>query len=71
MSLVDVSIETKLGAKYVFPDVLKKEVTTAVSFFHPGKTLTLVNASGAYLSMPCRIIQRISVDKEDLWLSPA
>jgi hypothetical protein len=37
----------------------------------PGRTLIMVNESGAYLSIVARIIKSISVEGVELWTSPA
>lgn len=62
--LLDVVINTSLDARYVLPDVDGRQGLDLVRRFEKvfsQTQLTLVNASGACLTMPTRLIDRIAV----------
>lgn len=73
--LVTLGLETRLEAKYTFPDMPRGELTRllASDFSDAAKTgsLTLVNVSGAALVIPFRIVKKILIDGEERWVSPA
>lgn len=70
--LVDLTFETSLGAKYIFPDMEKRDVDELVAMMPRPKDIVLVNASGACLTVPSRIITLLFVDGEERWRrSPA
>ena len=68
LKLVEVCIETSLGARYVFPDMAE---TALAHVFASGlatfENITLVNASGAVLVVPTRIIRSFTVNDVILW----
>lgn len=68
MSLPVITIETRLGAKYVFPDVVDIEwARNTPPSPYPSSdlsTFTFVNESGACLVLPRRIVKVIYVDDE-------
>lgn len=66
--LEDVLIESKQGDLYRFPCVPLNDVLRAAR----GRTdstssLALVNAVGASLVLPWRVIKKISIKGEDIW----
>lgn len=65
-TLVVVGIDTQLGAHYIFPDVPRKTIEDLLitGGLHTFTQLSIVNASGAALVIPTRIIQTIYVDGE-------
>jgi hypothetical protein len=72
----NVRIQTHLGAYYEFPDMNEASLRMVLKDLTPGRTLTMINESGAYLSMPGRIIKELSCGDvgepgEVLWTSPA
>lgn len=75
-TLVTVSLETSLGARYVFPDV-ERQVFEKFSQMEglPDNMgqFQLVNASFAILSVPARIIEKVLIDDKEVWCkaSPA
>ena len=62
--LIVVTVETREGALYVFPDVPRSTMTTAVERIDWARleVFVLVNVSGAVLSLPSRIVNTISYD---------
>lgn len=63
-----VGIETKTGARYSFPDMSRDEVFKVLGPQLLGASnLTLVNISGACLTLPMRIISAIAIDDEVTW----
>jgi hypothetical protein len=72
--LVEVSIKTKQGSEYRFPDVPRGMLATVIKNqgWHTVGTIILVNISGASLSLPTRIAETLSYDGEVKWTgSPA
>ena len=72
LSLVVVEVETKLGARYVFPDMpwdVLSELcrNNAILGF---SQLSLVNQSGAAFIIPTRIIKSIKANGEVTWVCP-
>lgn len=69
VELVDVSIETTLGALYVFPDMNRRTLEQMIDdeeiFLHGD--LTLANISRAVLVIPIRIIKTLSIAGEIKW----
>lgn len=70
--LLPLTIKTFLGAEYVFPDMDAHQaadlVRSALRLGHlDGTQLTLVNATGACLTVPTRVIQSIVVDPKKLF----
>jgi hypothetical protein len=64
-------IETRLGAVYRFPDVDGEVYVPKGAGLNAAVTgLTIVNASGACLVIPWRIVQKIRVDGEVIWTGP-
>lgn len=73
-NLVSLTLRTRLGACYVFPDMARSEVELLLRRIEDAAKsgqLTLVNASQAVLILPFRIIKTISVGEEERWCSPA
>lgn len=72
--LVDITIESKTGALYVLPDVSKTVMDKTVPALSHWKTtmssFTLENISGAVLLVPWRIINRILMDNQEVWIAP-
>ena len=70
--LVEVTLETLLSARYVFPDMPRSALTEGLLKAHiaTGK-VTLVNVSGAVLTLPSRIVRSISFDGEVKWVNAA
>lgn len=69
LELVEVSLTTSLGAKYMFPDMPKHVVETLLTenaFLQFGH-LSLVNQSMASLILPTRILEVIVVNGEERW----
>lgn len=70
-----VTITTREGSSYKFPDVLRKYVLRALP--ETGRTpaeshaLLLLNLSGAVLSLPLRIVATVAIEEEVLWVCPA
>lgn len=76
MSLSSVGIVTLTGAQYLFPDVDRDVLRLQLPKYSDLEysQLVLANASGAALTLPFRIVKRVIVDGEDLWVragSPA
>lgn len=64
-------IETRLGAKYVFPDMTDKIHLPVGAGLDVGKSsITLVNTSGAALVLPFRIVKTIRLDGTVIWEGP-
>ncbi len=72
--LVTVTVTTREGAIYSFPDMsrssLKKVLPETGRKPTNQPALMLVNASTAVLSVPIRIVRRVSVGDDVLWESP-
>lgn len=71
-TLVEVEIESDLGAHYKIPDCSWKllwQLTRSESL-HGFPSLSLVNVSQACLVIPTRIIKTISANGQILWRSP-
>lgn len=74
-NLVTITIVTKQGSIYSFPDMPLAELKRVLP--ETGRTptsspsLMMVNASGSTLLVEFRIIQNVSVDEEILWASRA
>lgn len=70
-----ITIETKDGSVYKFPDVDMKEFVLMFGAKAATETLTLVNASNALLMLPIRIIKEVRATdaspfgEEVLWTS--
>jgi hypothetical protein len=73
--LVTVGIETSLGAHYSFPDMERGALDRLVMRDDNNKllleSLLLTNVSRAVLTLPSRIIKKITVNGEDWWLDPS
>ena len=68
LQLVTITIETFLGATYVFPDMSRAEIDRLLKdniAFHGD--LTLSNVGRAVLLLPIRIIKTLSVEGEVKW----
>lgn len=67
-----VGILTKTGSHYEFPDIDKGEIHKVLSSqVYSAGNLTLVNISGACLTLPIRIIDTIAIDGEVTWRAPS
>ena len=75
VELVTVGIETKLGAHYSFPDMDRSALDKLIMRNDNNElvlpTVLLTNASQAVLTVPARIIEKITVEGEDWWLAPS
>ncbi len=75
VELVTVGIETSLGAHYSFPDMdrvaLDKLVMRNDNNEMTLDALLLTNASRAVLTLPARIVVKITVDGDDWWVDPS
>lgn len=71
--LVEVTVETSLGAKYVFPDMPRTTLDNVIQLkgWKYENPFILVNVSGACLSVPMRIVATVSYDGEVKWKGPA
>ena len=74
IELVTVGIETSLGAHYSFPD-MDRGALDKLLMRNEGNALSLdavlvTNLSRAVLSVPSRIVKKITVDGDDWWLAP-
>jgi hypothetical protein len=71
--LVEVTIETSLGARYVFPDMPRSTLTDGFLKANAsvGGKVSLSNVSDAFLSLPSRIVRSISFDGEVKWENAA
>ncbi len=70
--LVEVTLETRLGSVYVFPDM---PAGTVVELLHNNNillfpTLVLVNQSMASFSIPTRLVKTVKVNGEVAWTAP-
>jgi len=81
-TLVDVVVETKMGTKYLFPDMPRGELERVLPesgrILETQPTLMMVNASISVLSIPFRVIKNIEVTSSEpgwtgevLWACPA
>jgi len=69
--LVEVQVKTTQHSHYVFPDVAREAVERVLAEnLAASRNLTLVNASGAALVLPTRIIGAVHVDGELRWKAP-
>ena len=67
-SLCEVTFETTLGARYVFPDVDLVEMEQLASFFPAHhSSLTISNVSKACLVVPIRVLQSFSINGVERW----
>lgn len=75
IEFVTVGIETSLGAHYSFPDMDKTALDKLVMRNDNNElaldSLLLTNASRAVLTVPSRIVKKITVEGEDWWLAPS
>lgn len=72
--LVEVTIKTKLGAQYVFPDMPRSMLDNVIrlSGWDRIGRLVLVNVSGSVLTLESRIVAAIWYDERAQWpCSPA
>lgn len=70
IKLVDVAVETILGAKYAFPDVEETVVEQVLTSLERSNNITLVNASNACLILPTRIILTLCMNGVEKWKRP-
>jgi hypothetical protein len=66
---VVVEVETLTGARYAFPDMPRTMLTNilrATAWEHGGR-LVLVNASGATLTVPLHLVQRVVAQGKEEW----
>lgn len=64
-------VETKLGARYEFPDMLDKQVDESVQALHGSlPNITLHNISECCLLIPRRIIKKAGVGERCFWEAP-
>lgn len=72
--LVEVIVETHLGAKHVFPDMPRGALASVIELGGWTKTgrLVMVNVSAAVLTMDARLVKSVTYDGEVKWpASPA
>jgi hypothetical protein len=72
LKLVTVGVDTKLGAHYSFPDVEAEVLDKVLPRDQSpiiGEVLILINASYAWMSLPSRIIARVTVDGVPKWMA--
>jgi hypothetical protein len=72
--LVVVTVKTKQGSEYSFPDVPRSMIETVIKNQGWGSagSVVVVNISGACLTMPARIVDTLCFDGEVKWTgSPA
>jgi hypothetical protein len=72
--MTTVTIKTKQGSDYSFPDVPRATLQTMIEQrgWNEAGSVLIVNVSGALLSMPARIVDTLSYDGEVRWTgSPA
>jgi hypothetical protein len=67
--LVDVIVETHLGARYVFPDMPRTMLDNVIQLSGWERTgqFVLVNVSSAVLTMPARLVKSVAYDGEVKW----
>ena len=72
LDLVVVTIHTRLGETYRFPDMARREIERVIAedWTLPTGMFTLVNISQAVLVLPIRIIAEIFVGYERKWVAP-
>lgn len=74
VDLVTVGIETTLGARYSFPDVEREALDKLVMRSDNNElvldSLLITNVSQAVLTVPSRIVKKITVEGKDWWLAP-
>lgn len=61
------TVETKDGSIYKFPDVNMDEFVLMFGARASTETITLVNASNALLMMPIRIIKEVRASDNSVW----
>jgi hypothetical protein len=71
--LVVVTIKTKTGSEYRFPDVPRLTLENVIKLqgWNSCGVIVLVNVSGASMSMPARIAESLSYDGEVRWTGSA
>lgn len=71
--LVDVTVETTLGARYIFPDMPRQALDALVSRAEwlTSTRFSLVNVSNSVLLMEARIIKSVFYDGEVRWKNAA
>jgi hypothetical protein len=67
--LVTVGVETFLGTLYTFPDCIKETIVGVVKDTSPGSNLLLANVTLSTLTVPMRVVRRITVGSEEVWKS--
>jgi hypothetical protein len=67
--LVTVTVETHLGAKYVFPDMPRHALDNVIkgAVWKSSGHLVLVNVSAAVLSLEARLVKCVEYDGEVKW----
>jgi hypothetical protein len=72
MALVTIGFLTLEGSAYSFPDVEVEEAERLAAYF-PEKysQVTLVNASGACLVVPLRVVRVYLVEGQERWIRPS
>ena len=75
VEFVTVGIETKLGAHYSFPDMDRSALDRLIMRNDNNElrldAVLLTNASQAVLTIPSRIVSKITVEGEDWWQAPS
>ena len=75
VDLVTVGIYTKLGAHYSFPDMDRSALDKLIMRNDDNnlslQAVLLANVSQAVLTVPSRIIKKITIDGDDWWLDPS
>jgi hypothetical protein len=66
-NLQSVIVTTKQGSVYSFPDVDMAEFKLAFGAHNNLANLTLVNASGAALVLPMRIVKQVTVTDDSAY----
>jgi hypothetical protein len=71
--LVEVVVETTLGARYVFPDMPRTMLDNVIknSGWRSIGQVVLVNVSSSCLTIPSRIVKTVSYDGEVKWTNAA